>query len=166
MMQLNGGLWNRLFYTAGAGLENNSVFGFAGSPRASLAYYLAKPRDQGILNGTRLVFNFGKGVNEPSIYYETNSLYDLLQSLPDGPMRVIAQYAIRPFRWERSRTYDGGVQQTLLHGKARLSITYFHNEFGDQAEFVPLQGWRELGVSEPEIETLARTFPAASAAQP
>ena len=81
MMQLNGGLWQRLFYTAGAGLENNALFGFAGSPRASLAYYLAKPRDQGILSGTRLVFNFGKGVNEPSIYYETNSLYDLLQSL-------------------------------------------------------------------------------------
>jgi vitamin B12 transporter len=160
MMQLNGGLWNRLFYTAGAGLENNALFGFAGSPRASLAYYIAKPRDQGILSGTRLVFNFGKGVNEPSIYYETNSLYNLLQSLPNGEgLPIIAQYAVRPFRWELSRTYDGGVQQTLLHGKARLSITYFHNEFGDQAEFVPLQGLAELGVPEQEITAIGALIP-------
>ena len=158
-MQLSGGLWNRLFYTAGAGLENNAVFGFAGSPRASLAYYLLKPRDQRILSGTRLVFNFGKGINEPSIYYETNSLYDLLQSLGVTGQSVVAQYNIRPFQWLRSRTYDGGVQQTLLHGKARLSITYFHNEFGDQAEFVPLQGLSELGVPQAVIETLGADIP-------
>jgi iron complex outermembrane receptor protein/vitamin B12 transporter len=158
-MQLNGRLWNRLFYTAGAGLENNAVFGFAASPRASLAYYLAKPRDQGILSGTRLVFNFGKGIKEPSIYYETNSLYDLLQSIGATGQSIIAQNAIRPFRWELSRTYNGGVQQTLLRGKARLSITYFHNEFGDQAEFVPLQGLAELGVPEAVIQTLGAEIP-------
>src|ERR1017187_6892048 len=133
MMQLNGGLWNRLFYTAGAGLENNALFGVAGSPRASLAYYIAKPRDRGILSGTRLVFNFGKGIKEPSIYYQTNSLYNLLQSIGPLGQSIIAEFNIRPFHWELSRTYDGGVQQTLLHGKARLSITYFHNEFGRQA---------------------------------
>ncbi len=158
-IQLSGGLWQRLFYTAGAGLESNAVFGFAGSPRASLAYYLLKPRDENILSGTRLVFNFGKGINEPSIYYETNSLYDLLQSLGSTGQSIVAQYNIRPFQWLRSRTYDGGVQQTLLHGKARLSITYFHNEFGDQAEFVPLQGLTELGVSQQEITTLGAIIP-------
>lgn len=158
-IQLSGGLWQRLFYTAGAGLESNAVFGVAGSPRASLAYYLLKPRDENILSGTRLVFNFGKGINEPSIYYETNSLYDLLQSLGSTGQSIVAQYNIRPFQWLRSRTYDGGVQQTLLHGKARLSITYFHNEFGDQAEFVPLQGLTELGVSQQEITTLGAIIP-------
>jgi vitamin B12 transporter len=161
MMQLNGGLRNRLFYTAGAGLETSSIFGFAASPRASLAYYIAKPRDQGILSGTRLVFNFGKGIKEPSIYYETNSLFDLLQSIGAPGQTILAQYPniIHPFLWSLSRTYDGGVQQTLLHGKARLSITYFHNEFGDQAEFVPLQGLAELGVPQSVITALGADIP-------
>ena len=57
-----------------------------------------------------------------------------------GGQQLIASDGIHPFRAELSRTYDGGVQQTLMHGKARVSLTYFHNEFGDQAEFVPLQG--------------------------
>jgi len=138
MMQVNGGFWNRLYYTAGSGLENNGVFGFAATPRASLAYFLAKPRDNGILSGTRLVFNFGKGIKEPSIYEETHSLYDLLGAT------LAAQYGIHPFRAELSRTYDGGVQQTLLNGKARVSLTFFHNEFGDQAEGVPAAGLKTL----------------------
>jgi iron complex outermembrane receptor protein/vitamin B12 transporter len=150
MMQLNGGFRNRLFYTAGSGLENNSVFGFAATPRASLAYYLAKPGDQGILSGTRLLFNFGKGIKEPSIYEQTNSLYGILQGSATGQTAIVS-YHIHPFRAELSRTYDGGLQQTLLQGKARVSITYFHNEFGDQAEFVPSQGLSIFGVPEPVI---------------
>jgi iron complex outermembrane receptor protein/vitamin B12 transporter len=157
IMQLNGGFWNRLYYTVGSGLENNAVFGFAATPRASLAYYLVKPHETGVFNGTRLAFNFGKGVKEPSIYYETNSLYRLLQSLPNG-QQLITQNGIRPFNAELSRTYDGGVQQTLFHGKARVTLTYFHNEFGDQAEFVPVGAFSELGVSQPVIEALSGAF--------
>jgi len=153
MMEVNGGFWNRLYYTAGSGLERNAVFGFAATPRASLAYYLVKPRDHGILSGTRLVFNFGKGIKEPSIYYETNSLYRLLQTVPNGS-ELIANNGIHPFRAESSRTYDGGIQQTLLHGRARVSLTYFHNEFGDQAEFVPFEGLAQLGVPQPVIAAM------------
>ena len=151
MMQLNGGFWNRLYYTAGSGLENNSVFGFAATPRASLAYYLAKPDSRGVLSGTRLVFNFGKGIKEPTIAEETNSVYDLLGS-------SAAQYGVRPFKAELSRTYDGGVQQMLLHGKARVSLTYFHNEFGDQAEFVPLGGLADIGVPSAVIAELNQAY--------
>ncbi len=153
MMQLNGGFWNRLYYTAGSGLENNSVFGFAATPRASLAYYLAKPHEHGIFSGTRLVFNFGKGIKEPSIYYQLNSLYYLLQGVPGG-QQLIASNGIHPFRAELSRTYDGGLQQTLMHGRARVSLTYFHNEFGDQAEFVPFQGLLEFGIPQAVITAL------------
>jgi iron complex outermembrane receptor protein/vitamin B12 transporter len=159
MMQLNGGFWNRLYYTVGSGLENNSVFGIAGTPRASLAYYLAKPSDHRILSGTRLAFNFGKGVKEPSIYYQLNSLYYLLETLapqagqPTGP-QLIQQDGIHPFRAELARTYDGGLQQTLMHGRARVSLTYFHNEFGDQAEFIPFQGLSEFNIPGPVITAL------------
>lgn len=151
MMEIQGGLWSRLFYTLGGGIEDNAVFGVAGTPRVSLAYYLKRPGSSGFFSGTRLTFNFAKGIKEPSIYYEKNSLYDLLSDtsiVPNGP-QLIAQYHIRPFLAEDSRTYDGGVQQQLLGGKARFSAVYFHNEFTNQAEFVSSNYLVELGVPPP-----------------
>ena len=150
MMEFQGGLWNRFFYTLGGGIENNAVFGVAGTPRASLAYYLVRPGSSGMFSGTRLTFNFAKGIKEPSIYYENNSLYRLLQDtsvVPNGP-QLIAQYHIHPFLAEQSRSYDGGLEQQLFDGKARLSLIYFHNEFTNQAEFVSSQYLAELGVPE------------------
>jgi len=138
MMQVQGKLWSRLFYTAGSGIENNAVFGVAATPRASLAYYLLRPSQSVIFSGTKLRVNFGKGIKEPSIAQELNSLYRtlLLPTFPDGA-QIIAQYHVQPFRAETARTYDGGVEQQFLGGKARISITYFHNEFDNQAEYVP-----------------------------
>jgi iron complex outermembrane receptor protein/vitamin B12 transporter len=150
MAEIQGGFWNRLFYTLGGGVEDNAVFGVAATPRVSLAYYLVRPNSSSIFSGTRLTFNFAKGIKEPSIYYENNSLYRLLSDtvvVPDGP-QLIQQYHIRPFLAEQSRTYDGGVQQQLFAGKARLSIVGFHNEFTNQAEYVSSQYLAELGVPE------------------
>jgi len=154
MMELQGGLWSRLFYTLGGGIENNAVFGVAGTPRVSLAYYLVRPGGTGVFSGTRLTFNFAKGIKEPSIYYENNSLYKLLQNtaaIPNGP-ELISQYHIQPFLAENSRTYDGGVQQQLFGGKARLSAVYFHNEYTNQAEFVGSNYLVQLGVPEAVAE--------------
>ncbi len=148
MMEIQGGFWNRLFYTLGGGIEDNAVFGVAGTPRASLAYYLKRPSSSSIFSGTRLTFNFAKGVQEPSIYYQNNSLYGLLSNtsiVPNGP-QLIQQYHIQPFLAEDSRTYDGGVQQQLFGGKAELSVIYFHNEFTNQAEYVDPQYLVQLGV--------------------
>ena len=153
-MEIQGGLWSRLFYTLGGGIENNAVFGVAGTPRASLAYYLVRPGSSGIFSGTRLTFNFAKGIKEPSIYYQNNSLYTLLSNtalVPNGP-QLISQYHIQPFLAENSRTYDGGIQQQLFDGKASLAITYFHNEFTNQAEFVDSQYLTQLGVPEQVAE--------------
>ena len=50
-VQLAGDLWNRLYYTVGSGLEDNGLFGFAATPRASLAYYLFRPNNAGWLSG-------------------------------------------------------------------------------------------------------------------
>ena len=93
LMEIQGGLWNRLFYTLGGGIEDNTVFGVAGTPRASLAYYLVRPGSSGIFSGTRLTFNFAKGIKEPSIYYQDNSLYALLSNtalVPNGPQLIAA----------------------------------------------------------------------------
>ena len=148
LMEIQGGLWSRLFYTLGGGIEKNTVFGVAGTPRASLAYYLIRPGSSNVFSGTRLTFNFAKGVKEPSIYYQNNSLYGVLSNtsiVPNGP-QLIAQYHIQPFLAEDSRTYDGGVQQQLFGGKAELSAIYFHNEFTNQAEYVDPQYLVQLGV--------------------
>src|SRR5581483_455505 len=142
-LQINGDLRNRLYYTLGSGIEKNAVFGTAGTPRASLAYYLVRPGTSPILDGTKLRFSFGKGIKEPSIYYQTNSLYELL--LASAP-QLIAQYHISPINAEWSRAYDGGIDQSFFGGRAKGGITYFHNEFTNVIEYVSQQGLVSLGV--------------------
>ena len=157
LMEIQGGFWSRLFYTLGGGIEDNAVFGVAGTPRASLAYYLIRPGSSKVFSGTRLTFNFAKGIKEPSIYYQNNSLYGLLSNtsiVPNGP-QLIQQYHVRPFLSEDSRTYDGGVQQQLFGGKAQFSAIYFHNEFTNQAEYVPGSALAELGVPAEVAEALS-----------
>jgi iron complex outermembrane receptor protein/vitamin B12 transporter len=65
--------------------------------------------------------------------------------VPDGS-ELIAQFHVGQIGPENSRTYDGGVDQELWNGRARLGLTYFHNEFTNGIEFVPQSGLAELGV--------------------
>jgi vitamin B12 transporter len=144
-LQLTGDLRNRLFYNAGTGFEDNGLFGFAATPRVSLAYYLFRPSTAGFFNGTKLHGTFGKGIKEPSVYQQANSLYGLLAPLANGS-QLIDQYNVTPLGAENSRTFDGGVDQQILNGRALVSITYFHNEFTNGVEYVPQAGLIELGV--------------------
>ncbi len=144
-MQLAGDVASRLYYTLGSGIEKNALFGVAGTPRASLAYYLARPRSSRLLNGTKLRASFGKGIKEPSIDQQANSLIGLLSTLSGGS-QLIAQYGVAPIGAQTSRTYDGGIDQQLFDGRGRISITYFHNEFGNGVEYVPPQGLEAIGV--------------------
>ncbi|HVZ83826.1 MAG TPA: TonB-dependent receptor plug domain-containing protein [Terracidiphilus sp.] len=144
-VQLTGDIHNRLFWTAGSGLEDNGLFGFAATPRASLAYYLVRPSSDGLLSGTKLHGTFGKGIKEPSIYQQTNSLYGLLAPLSNGA-QLIEQYSVSPLGPEDARSYDGGVDQQFFHGRAVAAVTYFHNEFTNGVEYVPQAGLIELGI--------------------
>ena len=150
-IQFSGDLHNRLFYNFGTGLEDNGLFGFAGTPRASLAYYLVRPSGSSFFSGTKLHGSFGKGIKEPSIFQQTNSLYG---ELPAGSP-LISQYNIRPLGPEDSRTFDGGLDQQLLGGKARMGMTYFHNEFTNGAQNVPYAYLGQFGVP----SGLAALFP-------
>jgi vitamin B12 transporter len=153
-VQLAGDLWNRLYYTVGSGLEDNGLFGFAATPRASLAYYLFRPSNAGWLSGTKLNFSFGKGIKEPSIYYQSISLFGILDALPNGS-ELIKQYHVSPIGPETSRTFDGGIDQQLWNGRARITLTYFHNEFTNGVEFVPQSALIALGLpaaSDPAVE--------------
>jgi iron complex outermembrane receptor protein/vitamin B12 transporter len=133
--QLHASLWNRLYATAGGGVEDNAVFGVVATPRASLAYYLLRPRSRGPFNGTKLKFNYAQGIKEVEIFFEQTSLFELLSKLPGGA-QTIAQFHIPPIRPERSRGFDAGLEQFAWNGRARLGVTFFHNRFTDQIEFI------------------------------
>lgn len=142
--QLTGSLRDRLFYTAGSGLEQNGLFGFAATPRASLAYYLVRPSAARWLSGTKLHFSFGKGIKEPNISNQGSSLYGLLSAQPNGSA-LITQYHVSPIGPETSRSYDGGVDQELWNGRARIGLTYFHNQYTNGVEYVPRSALVQLG---------------------
>lgn len=144
-LQLSGDLRNRLFYNLGTGLENNGLFGFAGTPRASLAYYLVRPSASGVFSGTKLHGSFGKGVKEPSVFQQTDSIYGVFETQSNGS-QLIARYHAAPLGPEDSRTFDGGVDQELLDGRARVGVTYFHDEFTNGVEYVPQGALVQLGV--------------------
>jgi len=143
--QLQGDIRNRLFYTLGGGVEDNGLFGLAGTPRASLAWQVAHGVAGTILSGTKLRASFGEGIKEPAVFDQLDSLYALLASLPGGN-QLIAQYHVAPIGPQNSRTYDGGVDQSLLDGRSRVSLTLFHNEFTNGIEYIPQQGLIALGV--------------------
>jgi vitamin B12 transporter len=145
-LQLVGSFANRLYYTLGSGIEKNAVFGVEATPRASLAYYLLRPDSSGVFSGTKLRANFGTGIKEPSLSDAGTSLFTLLQELSNGS-QLTSHFHISPIGAERSRTYDGGLEQSLFVGRAKLGITYFHNEFNNLIEFVPMQGLIDLGVA-------------------
>ncbi|HET9837062.1 MAG TPA: TonB-dependent receptor [Candidatus Angelobacter sp.] len=143
IVEAHGDLRNRLFYSLGGGVDRNAVFGTAATPRVSLAYYLLRPAD-GLFRGTKLKFNFGKGIKEPTIFDETSSLFDLLQQQPGGD-QLIQQFRIRPVRAERSRSYDFGLLQSFTD-RFLAEITLFHNQFYDQIEFLSTDALQTLGV--------------------
>jgi iron complex outermembrane receptor protein/vitamin B12 transporter len=149
-IQFQGDMRGRLFYTFGSGLEDNGLFGFAGTPRASLAWQLANGSAGKLFSGTKLRASFGEGIKEPAIFDQLNSLYATLANLPQGSQpsgsQLIEQYHVAPIGPQNSRSYDGGVDQLLLDGRSRASLTLFHNEFTNGIEYIPQQGLIELGV--------------------
>ena len=145
-VELSGDLKNRLFYTVGTGLEKNGLYGFAETPRASLAYYLLRPSTNGFFTGTKLHGTFSKGIKEPSVFEQTNSLD------AEAPPAVIAQDHLTPLGPETSRTFDGGVDQQFENGRVRLGITYFHDEFSHRIENVPQNFLVGFGIDPTDIK--------------
>ncbi|HEX4577278.1 MAG TPA: TonB-dependent receptor [Edaphobacter sp.] len=152
-LQISGDVRNRLYYNVGSGIENNGLFGLAGTPRASIAYYLARPSASGLFSGTKLHASFGKGIKEPNVTQQGSSLFNTLAAVPGGE-QLIAQFHVGQIGPENSRTYDGGIDQQLWNGRARLGLTYFHNQFTNGIEFVPQAGLIQLGVPEANLSAL------------
>jgi vitamin B12 transporter len=136
-LQLQGDIKHRLFYSAGGSIEDNGLYGIAGTPRLGLSYAPVRPGRR-IFHGTLLRANVATGVQEPSINAQLTSLDTLLQQT--GNASAIAAYNITPITAERSRTYDFGVDQNILNQKLILKAGYFHNQFNHQLEEVNANG--------------------------
>jgi iron complex outermembrane receptor protein/vitamin B12 transporter len=156
---VHGDFKNRFFYTLGGSLERYSLFGTQTSPRVGLSYYALKPRT-GIFSGTRVLFNFGDAVREPSLTDQFYSLYNFLAT--NGGQSTIQQLKISPLAAPTTRTYEGGVEQTFFSERLLFRTSFFHNEFGRQIEYVGLNLIPELlpGLTAAEQNQLEQTLQA------
>ncbi len=132
---VHGDFKSRFFYNLGGDLEHYSLFGTQTSPRAGFSFYAMRPR-KGIFSGTRIRFNYGDGVREPSLTDQFYSLYNFLQST--GGESTAQQLHITPLAAPNTRTYDGGVEQAFFGQRLVFRTSFFHNEFGRQIEYVGL----------------------------
>ena len=132
-LQLQGEIKNRFFYSAGGGVEKNHLYGITGTPRVGLSYAPVRPAAKWF-HGTLLRVNAATGVQEPTLGIQFASLYT--QLLQAGDTADIAKFHVTPPGPERSRTYDGGVDQNIRGEKLILKLDYFHNTFNHQLEGV------------------------------
>jgi vitamin B12 transporter len=136
-LQLQGDIKHRLFYSLGGAIEDNGLYGIAGTPRIGLTYDAVRPGHRPF-RGTLLRANVATGIQEPSVNAQLTSLETLLQQT--GNASAIATYNIHPITAERSRTYDIGIDQNILNQKLILKAGYFHNQFDHQLEFISVNG--------------------------
>jgi vitamin B12 transporter len=111
--QLAGTSLGRLSYTGGARVDDNSTFGNFTSYRAGAAYALP--------SATRFHAAFGTAFREPT-FEESSSLQPFDTGNPD----------LRP---ERSRSWEGGVEQQVARGRASIGATYFDQRFRDMIQY-------------------------------
>ncbi len=133
LASVHGDFKSRFFYTLGGSFEHYSLFGVETSPRAGATYYVLKPRS-GIFSGTRVLFNYGDAVREPTLTDELGSLYDFLSA--NGDQAVAQRLHIGRLAAPRNRTYEGGFEQSFISERIILRARYFHNQFGRQIEYV------------------------------
>jgi vitamin B12 transporter len=109
----------RLFLTAGFRVDDNSTFGTQVTPRVSAAYVTP-------VTETKIRGSYGEGIKEPTF----------IDIFGDGSEFSRGNVNLQP---ERSRSWEIGLDQSVLKGFADLSATYFHQRFEDliTAVFVP-----------------------------
>jgi vitamin B12 transporter len=150
---------NRLFYTLSGNIEKNQLYGTVGQPRVGLAYFPVRPGG-GIVHGTKITFNFANGIQEPDLNSQLGSLQSILAQY--GYADLIAKYNVPPIGGENSRSYDGGFEQMFLNERLLLKAIYYHNEFGNQIEFVDGGTLPLLGVSPAVATAVEQTYGGAS----
>jgi iron complex outermembrane receptor protein/vitamin B12 transporter len=135
----------RVYVAGGVGLDHNAVFGFAATPRVSVATYLRRPSDRETLGDTKLMVNAGTGIKAPSISQQASSLFGLLNSTSSGAA-LLSTFGVSPIGPERSRSVDLGVEQGLWHQRARARVTVFDGHYDDLIEFLSKSALALYGV--------------------
>jgi vitamin B12 transporter len=102
---------DKLFLTGGVRYDHDSDFGEEVTFRATAAYILRG-------SGSRLHASYGTGFKAPSF----NELFFPNFGNPD-------------LEAETSRSYDIGIEQTLIEDKATFDVTFFHNEIDNLITF-------------------------------
>jgi iron complex outermembrane receptor protein/vitamin B12 transporter len=128
---------NRHYISAGVGVEHNEVFGEAVTPRLSIASYVRQPVAGG-MGDTKIVLNTGTGIKAPSLFYASNSLYELVKDTPAGA-------DVEPIGPERSRSFDVGLEQGFARNRARVRGAYY-NTFHDLIEYLDKNALVRAGV--------------------
>jgi len=121
-------LANRVYISAGIGVEHNEVFETAYTPRLSVAAYLRNPSNEPI-GETKVTLNAGKGIKAPSVYQGQNSLFVLVNGTPAGA-------GVDPLGPEESRSFDVGLEQAFAASRFRARVGYFNNTFENLLEFL------------------------------
>ena len=154
-VEARGALGERVYAAGGVGLDHNAVFGFAATPRVSVATYLRRPSDHGTVGDTKLTFNAGTGIKAPSISQQASSLFGLLSSASPGAT-LISTLGVSPIGPERSRSVDLGVEQGLWHQRVRARVTAFDGHYDDLIEFLSKSALVLYGV--PQSVAAATSF--------
>ncbi|HYM74678.1 MAG TPA: TonB-dependent receptor [Candidatus Dormibacteraeota bacterium] len=121
--------WKSLTAIAGARFIRNSAFGSTGVPRVALVWQAL--RSGAVFSGTRLRFSYATGFKEPR-----------LEETFAGPPFSQTNTTLKP---ERSRSFEAGLQQSLLQGKFVFTATYFNNLFHDQINYVEVDPVNFIG---------------------
>ncbi len=102
----------RLSVVVGGRVEDNGFFGTRAVPRVGASYALRY--GSGFWGATRLLASYGQGIKEPVLF-------------PVGCTPVLDP--------EQSTTIDAGIEQSFAENRAKLTVTYFHNDFRDIVSF-------------------------------
>jgi len=122
VLQQQSLFFQRLAVTAGVRIESSTSFGTAATPRVSLAHTVRRGGGASAFGATKLKFNFGTGIKEPT-FLENFSLSFGFMGNPN----------LQP---ERVRSFDFGVEQRFTADRVKLEINWFDNRFRDLIAFV------------------------------
>jgi outer membrane cobalamin receptor len=111
--------WKRLSAIAGVRYAHNETFGDKAVPRVALSLLALK--GDNFFSGTRLRFSYATGIKEPR--FEESFPNDAFTK-PNPDLKA-----------EQSRSFETGLEQSLLAGKISLSAIYYNNLFRRQIDF-------------------------------
>lgn len=110
--------WDDLTVTAGARLDHNTTFGNEWSPRVGAAYTIDK-------TGTTFRASYSEGFHAPTIA-------EFFDATVGGTVTALAMKQAQ----ETSRSYEGGIEQSLFDGDLKLRSTFFYIHYDQLLDIV------------------------------